>query len=89
VSHILFLKLRKRWASQKLLMHIFFKKKDVAHLKVNTHLNTPLATYIDDTMTDNRPTKSLRIEPMKDRRRAQLQWKMLSHFLNICYRCLH
>jgi hypothetical protein len=55
VSHILFLKLRKIWASQKQLMHSL-RKKDVAHLEVNI----PLATNIDDTMINDHHTKSLK-----------------------------
>jgi hypothetical protein len=34
----------------------FFKKRYVAHSEVNTPLDTPLATNIDDTMTDDHPT---------------------------------
>ncbi len=65
MSHIIFLKLRKIWASKKQLIHSL-RKKDVAH----SEINTPLAMNINDTMTDDCSTKSLRIEPMKDRRRA-------------------
>ncbi len=62
------------------------RKKYVTYSEVNT----PLAMNIDDIMTNDCPTKSLRIELlMKDSRQAYLQWKMLSLFLNICYTCLH
>ena len=44
------------------IIDAFFKKKHMAHSEVNT----PLAMNSDDTMTDNRPIKSLRIEPVKD-----------------------
>ena len=66
MSHILFLKLRRIWASQKQLMHSL-RKKDVAHLEINI----PLVTNIDGTMINDHHTKSLKDQkPMKDRHKA-------------------